>query len=266
MPTDNDGTTTPTTTEPVNLTAPDASGFHLEQTATPAAPAATATPAEPATAPADQAPAATPAAPAAEPDTFPRAYVEGLRNEAARNRVAADQAKADGEAAAQAAAEAAAAQAREEFAQTIGKALGLVKEDAPVDPAELLNQATAAANQAQALAEQRAEEARKAQVELALFRAADKAGADSSALLDSRSFLGQVEGLDPTATDFASQVEAAVNAAVESSPKFRKDAPVLPASRSGGDLSAGNADKTPIGDDTSIEALREARRKRRGLK
>lgn len=63
--------------------------------------------------------------------------------------------------------------------------------------------------------------ARSAQVQLAVYRKAGAAGADPNALLDSVAFKTAVEKLDPTAADFASQVDAAIKAAVEANPKLK---------------------------------------------
>ncbi|WP_052071026.1 hypothetical protein [Rhodococcoides fascians] len=199
-----------------------------------------------------------------EPTTFSLDYVEKLRAENAKHRTSAKTAK-DEAVQAKKDADAAAEAARRDFAQNIGKAIGLIEDDKPVDPADLVTAATAKAEQAEALAQSRAAEARAAQVELALYRAADQANADSSALLDSRSFLAEVADLDPSASDFADQVTAAVTAAVDKNPKFRKANPRPAVPRSGADLSAGNGSAKPIGDDSSIEELLSNRRKRRGL-
>ncbi|MFI6168834.1 hypothetical protein ACIBCN_18785 [Nocardia sp. NPDC051052] len=218
---------------------------------------------------------ATPAASAAEPATadapvpssegermFPISYVKELRDEAAKNRRELQQAITDSEAAARQAAEDAASAVREELAQSLGKALGLVGDEVPPDPQVLLEQASVKAQEAQQLSEKHANDARQAKVELALYRAADAAGADASALLDSRSFLSDVAELDPTAKDFAAQVIAAIEKAIEANPRMKRAA--APLSRSGGDLSAGPAGANPITDDTSVDALRKARKDRRG--
>jgi hypothetical protein len=95
-------------------------------------------------------------------------------------------------------------QAAESRAQAITDAiktaLGL---DAP-DPAALASQ----------LAEQQST-ARQAQVELAVFRAAASAGGNPNALLDSRSFVNALNGVDPTD---AEAVSAAIKAAVAANP------------------------------------------------
>lgn len=167
-------------------------------------------PADPAPeAPADPAPEAT----ATEPKTFDEDYVKGLRAEAAKYRTAA---------------KTAADTAIADLTKNIGKTLGLIKDDEPADPAELTKQIEAERNAARA-----------AQVELAVFRVAGKHQADADALLDSRSFLNRVKGLDPTADDFASQVEDAIKTVVETNPKLRV---VQAATKAGSDLSAGNAD------------------------
>lgn len=101
----------------------------------------------------------------------------------------------------------AAEEARKELAQTIGKALGLV-EDEPIDPAKLTDQLT----QSQA-------QARQAQVELAVFRAASDTDADPTALLDSRTFLAKVADIDPTDGD---AIKQAIVDVVASNPRLGK--------------------------------------------
>jgi len=100
----------------------------------------------------------------------------------------------------------AAEQARTEIAQTVGKALGFVKDDEPVDPTKLTEQLTAAGA-----------DARQAKIELAVFRASQATDADPSALLDSTSFLAKLKDIDPT--DSAA-IKAAITAAVESNPRL----------------------------------------------
>lgn len=99
----------------------------------------------------------------------------------------------------------AAEEARTELAQTIGKALGLVK-DEPIDPAKLTESLTA--SQA---------EAKRARAELAVFRNAQGAGGDPAALLDSASFLAKVADLDPTDSGAVSD---AIKQAVEANPRL----------------------------------------------
>lgn len=106
-----------------------------------------------------------------------------------------------------------AAEAKHQSAlDAIAVALGL-KPDPKADPAELVKAAAAERDKAMNQAKQQA-------VELAVYRSAGKAGADPDALLDSRTFLRQVEDLDPTATDFADKIGEAIKKAVETNPKL----------------------------------------------
>jgi hypothetical protein len=165
---------------------------------------------QPVPTPADVAPAAAPStpepvatAPAAEP-TEPakanvwdspesaKAEIERLRRENGAARTNAKQTAAD--------------EARAELAQTIGKALGLVKDDETADPAKLIEQAQADKAAAQS-----------ARVELAVFKAASAVGGDPAALLDSASFLAKVASLDPSDT---SAVTAAIQEAVAANPRL----------------------------------------------
>ena len=105
--------------------------------------------------------------------------------------------------------------ARDEVVKEIGKKLGLIKDDDPVDAAKLNDQLTAAQ------AKNRANEVR-----LAVFESAPD-GVNIKALMDSVSFNRQIEGLDPSAQDFASQVLVAINAAVAANPQLKtSQAPV----------------------------------------
>lgn len=169
---------------------------------TPAAPAAPTPATDPAAPPAEPlAPAAatpTPAAPTEPPKANPwddpkaaQAEIEKLRKE---NGAARTNAKAQ-----------AADEARNELAQSIGKALGLVK-DEPVDPAALTAQLTT--EQAKA---------HQATVELAVFRAAADAKGDPSALLDSRAFLAKIADIDPADT---AAIASAITAAVAENPRL----------------------------------------------
>ncbi|TDB86280.1 hypothetical protein E1264_18470 [Actinomadura sp. KC216] len=101
----------------------------------------------------------------------------------------------------------AADEARQDLAQQIGKALGLVKDgdDAP-DPAKLAEQLTGAQ-----------EEGRQARVELAVYKAAGKNGGDPEALLDSRAFVKQLADIDPTD---GKKVAELIKKAVESNPNL----------------------------------------------
>lgn len=171
---------------------------------TPATPPAVTPPADPAAAPpaAPAPPAATPPA-ATPPVTGPpnpspwddpaaaKAEIERLRKENGAARTTAKQQAAD--------------EARNELAQSIGKALGIVK-DEEIDPAKLTQELTASQTAAQ-----------QARVELAVFRAAGAVNGDPAALLDSTSFLKSLEGVDP---NDATAISAAITSAVTANPRL----------------------------------------------
>ncbi|WP_405204412.1 hypothetical protein OG795_15405 [[Kitasatospora] papulosa] len=130
------------------------------------------------------------------------------RKEAGKTRVTAKQQAAD--------------TARQELAQQIGKALGIVEDDQPADPAQLTQQLEA--EQAKA---------RQTAVELAVYRTAREAGGDPDALLDSRSFAASLADLDPTDT---AAVKAAVQAAVTANPKLAANPQPAGPARSGAEF------------------------------
>lgn len=175
---------------------------------------------------------------------YSQSYVEKLRREAATTR---EKAKTDAAAAAEA--------AKTELAQSIGKALGLIKDDETPDPDALVAQAQTERQSA-------LEEARATKVELAVLRNADKHDANTEELLDSRDFTRKLKDLDPTAADFTSQVDELIKAAVDSNPgRFKR---VQVAGSSGGSDHSGDGDRTPPGD-KSIDDIRKDRQKRRGF-
>lgn len=94
--------------------------------------------------------------------------------------------------------------ARTEIADQIGRTLGFVKDNAPVDPGELMTQLTAAQ-----------QAARQSSLELAVYQAADAAEANPAALLDSRKFLASVSELDPSDT---TSLVTAMSEAIEQNP------------------------------------------------
>jgi hypothetical protein len=120
----------------------------------------------------------------------------------------------------------AAEDARNELTQTLGKALGLIKDEGEKpDPAKLTQQIT-----------ETAAAAKQAQTELAVYKAAGKAGADADALLDSRAFLAKIADLDPSKT---ADIEKAIKEAVTSNPKLKT---VQVAGASGADFSGGSGE------------------------
>lgn len=120
--------------------------------------------------------------------------VKDLRSEAASNRTTAKQTAAE--------------EARNEFAQKIGKALGLIKDGEKAPDADQLARDLAAAQK----------DGQQARVELAVYRAAGKAGADADALLDSRAFLDSLKDVDPTD---AKKVGALIKTALDDNPRYR---------------------------------------------
>ncbi|WP_441251190.1 hypothetical protein [Kitasatospora sp. McL0602] len=131
----------------------------------------------------------------------------------------------------------AAAEARTELAQQIGKALGLVQDDTPPDPAKLAEQIT---SQTARISELEAA-ARARDTELAVHSLAEKHGAKVGALLDSRAFVKAIGELDPAAKDFTAQLDAAIKQAVTDNPTAYRVAP--PAGRSGPDLTGGTGER-----------------------
>lgn len=109
------------------------------------------------------------------------------------------------ESAAQQAAKAA-EDAAKKVTDTLAKALGLVPDEA--DPVKL--QEKIAATEAQA---------RQSSMELAVYRAAEGAGANALALLDSRAFMAKVQDIDPTNLD---AVGAAITAVLADNPSLAK--------------------------------------------
>jgi len=165
-------------------------------------------------------PAPAPATPPPEsvdalPD-FAQKMIRELRAEAASNRTKATTAEAT----------------RAETMDAIAKALGLKGDD---DPAKAAQTAADERDAAKTVAKNLA-------VENAVLRMANKQGANPESLTDSRSFMRQLEVIDPGADDFATQVEAAIKTALEGNPALKAQgaAPVAPA-RSGGPVGGGAA-------------------------
>ena len=107
-------------------------------------------------------------------------------------------------------------------------ALGLKTGDEPPDPAKLAEELKAEKDRAQAEISRRDTELKAKTVELAVLQAAQRHGADGPALLDSRTFLNSLAGLDPAAGDFADKLGEAIGKAVEQVPRY-KLAPAAPA-------------------------------------
>lgn len=122
-----------------------------------------------------------------------------LRQENGKERTNAKQAAAD--------------EARQALAKEVGKALGLVEEDAAPTPEALTAQVT----EAQHAREQAEADARAARVELAVYRAATDHRADAQALLDSRTFTDSLVDIDPGDGE---AITNAIKAFVSNNPRF----------------------------------------------
>lgn len=178
-----------------------------------------------------------PPAPAVEPvpvdsvdalPDFAQKMIRELRAEAAANRTKATSAE----------------QTRQQTMDAIAKALGLKGDD---DPAKAAQTAADERDAAKTVAKNLA-------VENSILRMAAKQGANPDALTDSRSFMRQLEGIDPAADDFAEKVEAAIKAALEANPALKaQGAPVVAPARSGGPVGGG----APVAGQLSREDLKD---------
>ncbi|MFD9444955.1 hypothetical protein [Streptomyces sp. NPDC060001] len=122
-----------------------------------------------------------------------------------------------------------------ELTQSLGKALGFVKDDTPPDPKAL---AEAIAQKDTTISEKESV-IRAKDVELAVWSRADKLSAKASALLDSRSFVNAISGLDPSDKGFTAALDQAIKDAVKDNSAF---AAAPGAGKSGGDLSGGTGE------------------------
>jgi hypothetical protein len=93
--------------------------------------------------------------------------------------------------------------------QRLAKALGLTEDEKP-DPERLAKDLAS-----------RDSDLRDARVELAVIKAAGKAGADPDALTDSRAFMDRIRKLDPADDDFTGKVRDLIKAAVDDNPRLR---------------------------------------------
>jgi hypothetical protein len=184
------------------------------------APTAQAPPADPAPGAQDPAPAGTPAAQQpAEPaagsiDELPpwaQKLVRDTRSEAAANRTKAKEHES--------ALTTLQAKSQEQL-DGIARALGLKPEEATPE------QIMAERDTARATAAVNAAAKRASDVELAVFRAAARAGADGDKLLDSRTFVTGLADMDPAADGFAQQVSDRIAAALDSNPGWKLAEPV----------------------------------------
>ena len=175
-------------------------------------------------------------------DEFPpevRDYVGQLRKEAGDNRVGRKEAESK-------------AQGAEErlngFLEGFAKVMGL----APETEGQAAEQLTPEQLTAQ-LGEERSAH-RHTQVEFAAMRAALRpgVGADVDALMDSRSFLDKVHALDPSAANFATHVQTAIDDTLAANPRFRAVGLTPPPPPSGGEFTGGPGGR-PDAESMSIE-------------
>jgi hypothetical protein len=190
------------------------------------APLAPTIPAEPAV------PAAPPVVPT-PPETFDRAYVEGLRREAAGYRTKVE------------AAETAATTARTEADARIQAVLTAAGITTGQDPAEVAKQFAAERDTAAAERDTARKEANALKVENALGRAARTHKADEDLLTAVLAHEGKLTGLDPAAADVATTLDALVKQTVEGNPKLKA---ALGAGTSGAEFSGGSGESGQITD------------------
>lgn len=148
-----------------------------------------------------------------------KAEIERLRAENAKDRTNAKATAADA--------------ATKALTESIGKALGLIKDGDQAPTAEQLTEQLATATSSAA----------EAARELAVFKAAASVpGADPTVLLDSRAFLTAVKDIDPTD---AASFKAAVEKALTDNPRLKAS---QAAGKSGGDLTGGTGEGTVTAD------------------
>lgn len=99
--------------------------------------------------------------------------------------------------------------ARAKMLTDLGRALGLTKDETP-DPERLTKDL-----------ESRSSELKAARGELAVLKAAARAGADADTLLDSRAFMDAVGEIDPDADDYTKRVAEKINKFVADNPRFK---------------------------------------------
>ena len=183
-----------------------------DEAATVTAPAPTPVAVEP------PAPATEPAAPASPPEDvaslpeWTQKMIKDLRGEAATNRTKATTAE----------------QTKQETMDAIAKALGLKGDDDPAAAAQTAAEERDAAKK----------QAQDATTTLAVYRMAAKQGANAESLTDSRSFMRELEAIDPTDAEFAAKVETAIQTAIEANPLLKTQPTAAPA-RSGGPVGGG---------------------------
>lgn len=142
----------------------------------------------------------------------------------------------------------AATEAREELLATISKAVGMDTGDTPPTPEQLTQQLMESHVELSSAQERAA----SAAIELHVYKAAHRLGANADALLDSRAFCDAIDSIDAAADPaaFNSAVEKAINAALGQNPNLRAQI----SAASGGDLSGGTGEGAARQRPTSLSA------------
>ncbi|MEW1843147.1 hypothetical protein AB0392_34845 [Nonomuraea angiospora] len=151
------------------------------------------------------------------------------------------------------------AQVRTDFAQQIGKALGLVtEEEQQLTPEQVIEQLTTERDQTAKERDEERELRRRERLEAGVLRASGKLGADSEALLDSRTFLRKIRDLDPDADDFSAKLGDLIQLAIDENPKYKATALAATPKRSGGEF-AGGPGARPSGSELTTDDFRKRR-------
>ncbi|MFF6940460.1 hypothetical protein [Streptomyces lavendulae] len=142
----------------------------------------------------------------------------------------------------------AATEAREELLATISKAVGMDSGDTPPTPEQLTQQLMQSHSELSAAQEQAA----SAAIELHVYKAAHRLGANADALLDSRAFCDAIDSIDASQDPaaFNGAVEKAINAALGANPNLRAHI----SAPSGADLSGGTGEGSTRQRPTSLSA------------
>ncbi|MGW6658843.1 hypothetical protein [Rhodococcus sp. NPDC055024] len=177
-----------------------------------------------------------------EPKVYTQEYVESLRSEAANARVKGNEKAA-------AAATEAAEKARTELLENLGKELGFIKGDETPKPEEVIAQLTTERDTT-------AKKLRELTEDRALRNAATTHSGDYGSLSDSKKLSKAIAELDHTADDYASQVDAAVKAAITNDPKLKAQAATTASS-----VEHGGTVTVPTDD---VDSFRKSRREDRG--
>jgi hypothetical protein len=132
-----------------------------------------------------------------EGKTFPESHVKDLRRENAARRDENKQLRTE----------------LDSLKQALGKALGFGDDTDSQSIEQTVEQVTGERDKY-------LQEATAAQRELTALRAATKAGVDADRLLDSRRFTQKLDALDPTASDYTTQVESLIKTAAQDDPSL----------------------------------------------